>query len=32
MITLFIKCGRGWFWEVLFWLALIEVAKIQLRG
>jgi hypothetical protein len=28
MIGLFIKSGRGWLWELLTWLALIEVAKL----
>jgi hypothetical protein len=28
MIGLFTKWGRGWFWELMFWLALIELAKL----
>jgi hypothetical protein len=26
MIGLFIK--RGWFWELMFWLLIVELAKV----
>jgi|GraSoiStandDraft_17_1057272.scaffolds.fasta_scaffold1859277_2 hypothetical protein len=25
MVGLFIKCGRGWFWEALLWLLALEL-------
>jgi hypothetical protein len=28
MIGLFTRCSRGWFWELMFWLALIELARL----
>ena len=31
MIALFIKSGRGWFWELLLWLLIVELPRaIQL--
>jgi hypothetical protein len=27
MIGLFIK--RGWFWELLFWLLIVELARLM---
>jgi hypothetical protein len=32
MIVLFTKCGRGWFWEMLAWLTLIELGKVIGEG
>jgi hypothetical protein len=26
MIGLFTKCSRGWFWELMFWLLIVELA------
>jgi hypothetical protein len=28
MIGLFTKCGRGWFGELLFWLLVLELARV----
>jgi hypothetical protein len=28
MIGLFAKCGRGWFWELLLWLLVLELARM----
>ena len=28
MIGLFIKSGRGWFWELMFWLLIVELARL----
>jgi hypothetical protein len=27
MIALFIKFGRGWFWELLLWLLIVELPQ-----
>jgi hypothetical protein len=29
MISLFIKSGWGWFWELLFWLLIVELARVS---
>ena len=28
MIGLFIKSGRVWFWELMFWLLILELARV----
>jgi hypothetical protein len=28
MIALFIKSGRGWFWELLAWVLLLLLARL----
>jgi hypothetical protein len=28
MIALFTKCSRRWFWELLLWLLIVELAKV----
>jgi hypothetical protein len=28
MIALFIKSGRGWFWELLLWLLIVELPRV----
>jgi hypothetical protein len=28
MIALFTRCGRGWFWELLLWLLVLELARV----
>jgi hypothetical protein len=28
MISLFIKSGRGWFWELMLWLFIVELARV----
>jgi hypothetical protein len=28
MIGLFTKWGRGWFWELMFWLLIVELARV----
>jgi hypothetical protein len=28
MILLFTKCSRGWFWELLAWLLVLELARV----
>ena len=28
MIALFTKCGRAWFWELMFWLLVLELARV----
>jgi hypothetical protein len=28
VIRLFIKSGRGWFWELLLWLLVLELARL----
>jgi hypothetical protein len=28
MIGLFTKCSRGWFWELMFWLLIVELARV----
>jgi hypothetical protein len=28
MIGLFTKCSRAWFWELLLWLLVLELARV----
>jgi hypothetical protein len=28
MIGLFFKSSRGWFWELMFWLLIVELARV----
>jgi hypothetical protein len=28
MIRLLARCGRGWFWELLLWLLVLELARV----
>jgi hypothetical protein len=28
MIRLLARCGRGWFWELLLWLPVLELARM----
>jgi hypothetical protein len=28
MIRLLARCGRGWLWELVFWLAILGLARM----